>query len=925
MKNIYIILILILIRTAGLSQCIKVTKQPQSQIDCEGNSIRMIVESDAKTFQWEKKRPTDSKFTSISGATASNYQIYPSGGTTHPDGTLYRVKLSIGTCSIYSEETSISLNTITNITNTTFCERSSGILQANLPENSLKRAKSFQWTTSVNGSAFQDIIDGEQFEGSKSQNLTLKNASLTNQSQKFKIRVEFEVSGNNDNDGSTSNLNQTPTCPRTSNEVSLTIKTSPTPSHSVASYKGCVKEEIPVSSTGCSPYTTIWYNDKNEKVAEGARPNFVLSDFDPHHFTATCLKSSCESLPSSGIIVSAFNKPDAVTNLGTPSSITSGSSIIFKASGGTNNIWYLNETDLNPISTASTLTLKSVENTTENDIKITRWVSQMINNCEGPKIPIEVKIKTNFVPTPTPDPNPSPQPIPEPNPIPEPTPAPNPTPAPQPEPIPAPTPVPDNMPDPQPEPIPEPVWIDLFLDVRKNCYKQIFEIKSTNCPTKVDYYENISGDYLGSSDPYDFIEINGKLNQQVIAKCNSTYYNPSIFSLSNIARPEVLNTVEHKKFVCPKDNITYKTQTNTDGNFSHWEKNGHIIANQNEFQIQADSNTIESVYWKNDCVFRYPSQPIEIKPKPDKPEILNTKNTFCRGEKLQINSSLYNQKEYLWSNGAKTQNIEIDSSQNLNLRVKNKFDCWSEPSDVVIFKQLEKGIKPHLSSSTLQFCDGENVEINSSTKQETIWSNGNSGEIIKVSESVTIFAQTKSKDGCWSDSSNVIILTKRENPAKPIITFPFNRLLRGHKSSPTETLKWYINNKSIENSTEELRINELCEIGLQSTKAYEDKQGEILTCKSPLSKLQIVNLEPYQDMLVYPNPSIDKTIKINTPVDFQTGTLRIIDLKGEEVFEMDVQNRDNPIELELKNILGGVYILQISTPIWTGQKRVLIN
>ena len=83
----------------------------------------------------------------------------------------------------------------------------------------------------------------------------------------------------------------------------------------------------------------------------------------------------------------------------------------------------------------------------------------------------------------------------------------------------------------------------------------------------------------------------------------------------------------------------------------------------------------------------------------------------------------------MWSNGAKTQNIEIDSSQNLNLRVKNEFDCWSEPSDVVIFKQLEKGIKPHLSSSTLQFCDGENVQINSSTKQETIWSNGNLGEL----------------------------------------------------------------------------------------------------------------------------------------------------------------------------------------------------
>jgi hypothetical protein len=42
-----------------LGQCPVISQQPINQTDCETNSIRMIVGSNATQFQWEKKRPTD--------------------------------------------------------------------------------------------------------------------------------------------------------------------------------------------------------------------------------------------------------------------------------------------------------------------------------------------------------------------------------------------------------------------------------------------------------------------------------------------------------------------------------------------------------------------------------------------------------------------------------------------------------------------------------------------------------------------------------------------------------------------------------------------------------------------------------------------------------------------------------------------------
>jgi hypothetical protein len=79
-------------------------------------------------------------------------------------------------------------------------------------------------------------------------------------------------------------------------------------------------------------------------------------------------------------------------NAGTPSSICPGNSLIFKASGGTNNIWYLNENATSSLSTATSLTVVSTGNSGTEAQKITRWVSQKINECESPRAAIEVMV-----------------------------------------------------------------------------------------------------------------------------------------------------------------------------------------------------------------------------------------------------------------------------------------------------------------------------------------------------------------------------------------------------------------------------------------------------------------------------------------------------------------------------------------------------
>jgi len=385
--------LLLLFCMAAFGQCPVISQQPENQSDCEGNSIRMrCIATPGSIFQWERKRPTDANYVSISGATGSSYQILPSGDANNPSGTLYRAKVSLGTCSIYSNPAEISLHKISSILNPGICERGSGILEVQLSELSAASATTYQWSRSTDGQSYSDISDDTNFSGSQTKNLQISNALLGFSGQKFKVRVLFSITSNNDNEGSLTNENQTTTCPRTSTEVSLQIKSSPVPVHSATIYKGCLGAPIGINSTGCSPYTTQWYDANQQKIGTGARISVLQLTKTPMLYKATCIKLGCESLASTGTSAQAYDIPAAPLNAGTPSAICPGNSIVFKATGGTNNIWYLTESATSSLSTATNLTVNTTGDLGIAPNKLTRWVSQKINECESPRTAIEVII-----------------------------------------------------------------------------------------------------------------------------------------------------------------------------------------------------------------------------------------------------------------------------------------------------------------------------------------------------------------------------------------------------------------------------------------------------------------------------------------------------------------------------------------------------
>ena len=343
MKTLFFLLLPFL----SIAQCASISTQPLPQITCEGDSIRLVVASSGGTFQWEKRRPTDSKFTSITNARATRY-TFLSGGATHPTGSFYRLKITSSKCIIYSDSVLITLRKAPIIASLTVCEK------ALVPLSS-----SYSWT--LNRLPVDSLIAVPTLHGAK-----LK---------AFARHVTFPAGY----------------CILASNEVTLTVTSLPAaPTHAVKLVKACVGLPFSINATGCSPSITQWYSETGTKLGEGSR--LPLQATDSSFFRASCIKSGCEGPSSTGVKTALFPIPTPPLNT-SAAYFCSDVVISFQASGGLNNIWYESELAKSSVSTASNLVLKAIQNQTQADSLLIRFASVKINDCESARTPIIIRIK----------------------------------------------------------------------------------------------------------------------------------------------------------------------------------------------------------------------------------------------------------------------------------------------------------------------------------------------------------------------------------------------------------------------------------------------------------------------------------------------------------------------------------------------------
>lgn len=565
---------------ASLAQCATISTQPLPQITCEGDSIRLIVVSSGGTFQWEKRRPTDTKFISITNARATRYSFL-SGGATHPTGSYYRLKVTLGKCIIYSDSVLVTLRKAPVISSFIVCE---------------KTLISFPYIWTLNGQTVDSIIATPTLNGAKI---------------KAFARYSTLPWGY---------------CILASNEVSLTVTTLPAaPSHAVKLVKACVGLPFSLNATGCSPSLTFWYNSAGVKIGEGSR--LLLIGSDSAIFHASCVKSGCEGPLSSGVKAVTYPIPTPPLNT-SESYFCSDIAFYLQASGGLNNIWYETASAKASLSTATALAMKAITNISAKDSLLIRFAAVKINDCESSRIPIQIRIKPRLKVLPI-------SPISltgEKTIIPPETTLLRGTP-----------PIRSSFSSTAKNPMGPfsssgfifrtitdsvgcsikdttqvnyvkngPVIHHLVADREANCLTNNYTLKIKGCPLKLSAlgtskrYESTNGELLLSGGKYQIL-------------CNDGETDTLLLNLPVLKQP---SSTIYKSFtgpICEDDSTQISLEINPAHHFIGWEKEGHLISQEKTMKGKLPAGEYQHVIEENGCLYRSEKLILERRPNPPAP------------------------------------------------------------------------------------------------------------------------------------------------------------------------------------------------------------------------------------------------------------------------------------------------------------------
>ena len=143
--------------------------------------------------------------------------------------------------------------------------------------------------------------------------------------------------------------------------------------------------------------------------------------------------------------------------------------------------------------------------------------------------------------------------------------------------------------------------------------------------------------------------------------------------------------------------------------------------------------------------------------------------TFCAGGSVTLTSS--SGTSYLWSNGASTSSITVNTSGSYTVKVTNASGCQSAASvPTVVTVNALPAIPTITADGPITFCAGGSVTLTSSAGTSYLWSNGATTASINVTTSGSYTVQVTNASGCQSSASIATVVTVNALPLTPTIT-----------------------------------------------------------------------------------------------------------------------------------------------------------
>jgi hypothetical protein len=229
--------------------------------------------------------------------------------------------------------------------------------------------------------------------------------------------------------------------------------------------------------------------------------------------------------------------------------------------------------------------------------------------------------------------------------------------------------------------------------------------------------------------------------------------------------------------------------------------------------------------------------------------------TFCQGGSVVLTANAGS--SYLWSNGATTQSITVNTNGSYTVTVTNG-SCvsTSAPVNVTVNTLPAANVS---AGGPLTFCQGSNVVLTASAGSSWSWSNGATTQSITVTNSGNYSVTVTNASGCTATSSSTTVAVS-PNPQVSISASPYTRLYPGLTTTLTANVNppgtynytWYRNGNLVPSATSAtLSGIDLDKLG-SYTVTVTNTSG--LPCSNTSAALAILD-SVYTKLFILPNPN----------------------------------------------------------------------
>ncbi|WP_460672828.1 sialate O-acetylesterase [Larkinella ripae] len=342
-----------------------------------------------------------------------------------------------------------------------------------------------------------------------------------------------------------------------------------------------------------------------------------------------------------------------------------------------------------------------------------------------------------------------------------------------------------------------------------------------------------------------------------------------------------------------------------------------------QIEIRRGGNFSLTITDQNGCTSRESNQvAIIVDPLPARPTVsAGGPTTFCADQNVVLTSTA--ETSYVWESGQTSRSVTVNQAGNYLVRTRNIYGCLSDPSNTVLIRVNPLPAPPTLTASgATTFCDGERVTLTASGSLKAFWNVGDSTQSLVATRSNTYTARVRDANGCFSPASVGLVVDVKPVPTVPVVQQIGTYTLEAAGTRQGDYYQWQRDNAAVEPRTSIIKANQTGAYRAQAFLAYNNG----LVCASGFSVPVAFTLVIDNDGLsVYPNPSPDKEVLIETLEDITNATVTLSTLSGQVMWTGTVESFSQRKSWNFSTVPAGHYVLTVRSATFKASKRLLLG